>query len=375
VRPNHRFAGGTTAVLRFPRPTAGHPSGPAANPPRLLDRVRAALRTRHYSPRTEKAYVGWIRRFILFHGKRHPEEMAEPEIAAFLSSLADPGRVSASTQNQALASLLFLCQAVLGRPLAWMGDLIHAKRPARAPTVLTRAESRALVDNLTGPHRIVAGLLYGGGLRLLEALQLRIKDVDLERREILVRDGKGRKDRHTVLPEALIAPLREQISGVRAQHLADLAAGNGAVALPDALRRKYSRAPREWVWQWLFPATRSYLDAETGELRRHHLHETAVQRVVAAAARRRHQQTRYASHPPSFLRNSSARGWLRHSHHPGASGTQGREHDDDLHPRPQPRPPRRSEPARRLTVTGATTRLAALIALSSNAVGTTITAQ
>ena len=285
MRANHRFAGGPTAVLPFPRPIAGHPSGPPANPPRLLDRVRAALRTRHYSPRTEKAYVGWIRRFILFHGKRHPEEMAEREIAAFLSSLADPGRMSASTQNQALASLLFLYQTVLCRPLAWMGDLVHAKRPARLPVVLTRAESHALVDNLTGPHRIVGGLLYGGGLRLLEALQLRIKDVDLERREILVRDGKGRKDRRTVVPEALIAPLREHIAAVRAQHLADLAAGNGAVALPDALCRKYPRAPREWTWQWLFPATRSYLDAKTGELRRHHLHETAVQRVVAAAAR------------------------------------------------------------------------------------------
>ena len=285
VRPNHRLASGTAAVLPFPRPTAGHPSDPAANPPRLLERVRTALRTRHYSVRTEKAYVGWIRRFILFHGKRHPDEMAEAEIAAFLSNLADPGRVSASTQNQALAAVLFLYQAVLGRRLAWLGDLVHAKRPVRLPVVLTRAESRALLDALRGPYRLVGGFLYGGGLRLLEALQVRIKDVDLERRQIHVRAGKGRKDRRTVIPEALIASLREHIARVRAQHQADLAAGHGSVALPGAIRRKYPGAPREWAWQWLFPATRTYLDAQTGELRRHHLHESAVQRAVAAAAR------------------------------------------------------------------------------------------
>ena len=157
--------------------------------------MRTALRTRHYSERTEKAYVGWIRRFILFHDKRHPDTLAEPEIVAFLSHLADPGMVSASTQNQALAALLFLYQAVLGRQLAWLGNVVHAKRPARLPVVLTRAESRALLDRLAGPYRILGGLLYGGGLRSLEALQLRIKDVDLARREILVRDGKSRRDR------------------------------------------------------------------------------------------------------------------------------------------------------------------------------------
>jgi len=285
VRPNHRFASATAAVLPFPRPTAGHPSDPGANPPRLLERVRAALRTRHYSARTEQAYVGWIRRFILFHGKRHPDDMAEPEIAAFLSSLADPDGVSASTRNQALAAVLFLYQAVLGRRLAWMGNLVRAKRPARLPVVLTRAESRALLDALKGPYRLVGGLLYGGGLRLLEALQLRIKDVDLERREIHVRDGKGRKDRRTVIPETLIAQFREHVARVRAQHQEDLAAGHGAVALPGALRRKYPGAAREWVWQWLFPATRSYLDTQTDQLRRHHLHESAVQRAIAAAAR------------------------------------------------------------------------------------------
>jgi integron integrase len=217
--------------------------------------------------------------------KTTPDGMAEPQIAAFLSSLAEHGRVSASTQNQALAALLFLYQAVLGRQLAWLGDLVHARRPVRLPVVLSRDESRALLNNLTTPYEVVAGLLYGGGLRLLEALQLRSKDIDLDRREALVRDGKGRKDRRTVVPESLLEPLRAHIARVHAQHQADLAAGNGAVALPDALRRKYPSGPREWRWQWLFPATRTYLDAESGEVRRHHLHETAVQRAMAAAAR------------------------------------------------------------------------------------------
>lgn len=217
--------------------------------------------------------------------KAPPRPHGGAEIASFLASLADPGGVSASTQNQALAALLFLYQVVLGRQLAWLGDLVHAKRPARLPVVLTRAESHALLDKLSGSYRIVGGLLYGGGLRLLEALHLRIKDVDLERREILVRDGKGRKDRRTVVPELLVAPMRQHIVHVRTQHQTDLGAGNGTVALPDALRRKYPSAPREWPWQWLFPATRTYLDADTGELRRHHLHESAVQRAIASAAR------------------------------------------------------------------------------------------
>ena len=213
-------------VLTFLRPTAGQASAePAAPKPRLLDRVRTALRTRHYSVRTEKAYVGWIRRFILFHGKRHPDVMAEAEIAAFLSSLAGPGQVSASTQNQALAALLFLYHVVLGRSLAWLGDLVHAQRPVLLPVVLTRDEARLLLANLRGDVRVVGGLLYGGGLRLLEALQLRIKDVDLERREIIVRDGKGRKDRRTVVPDVLVVPLREHLTVVRARHDADLAAG------------------------------------------------------------------------------------------------------------------------------------------------------
>lgn len=276
--------GNRGTLIRFP--AGGAPPAPGAPAPaRLLDRVRAALRSRHYSFRTERAYVGWIRRFILFHGKRHPDTMAEHEVGAFLTSLATDGKVSASTQNQALAALLFLYQTVLGRDLAWLGGLVHAKRPARLPVVLTREEAMALLDRLDGVVRIVGSLLYGSGLRLLEVLQLRVKDVDLDRREILVRRGKGQKDRHTVLPAALVQPLRDHLTAVRALHEQDLAVGLGAVALPEALSKKYPSAPREWPWQWVFPASRTYADAVTGEIRRHHLHETVVQREVRRAAR------------------------------------------------------------------------------------------
>jgi integron integrase len=259
-------------------------AAPARPPLRLLDRVRAALRTRHYSVRTEKAYVGWIRRFILFHGRRHPDTMGEAEIGGYLSSLASEAKVSASTQNQALASLLFLYQEVLDRKLEWLGDLVHAKRPARVPVVLGRDEARALLARLDGTVWLVGGLLYGGGLRLLEALQLRVKDIDLGCRELVVRRGKGQKDRHTVLPGVLVEPLRAHMTIMRAQHDADLSRGEGAVALPDAIARKYPSAPTEWIWQWVFPATRTYADRETGEIRRHHLHESVVQRAVRAAA-------------------------------------------------------------------------------------------
>jgi integron integrase len=257
----------------------------AATRPRLLDVVGAALRTRRYSARTEKAYVGWIRRYIIFHRKRHPETMGEPEIGAFLSHLATQAKVSASTQNQALAALLFLYQEVLGRELAWLGDLVHAKRPAHVPLVLSREEARAVLSCLDGPSRLVAALLYGAGLRLLEALQLRVKDVDLPRRELTVHRGKGQKDRRTVLPGVLVEPLTEQLTAARAKHAADVRRGAGFVALPDAIARKYPSAPREWPWQWVFPATRTYVDRETGQIRRHHLHESVIQRAVRAAVR------------------------------------------------------------------------------------------
>jgi len=253
--------------------------------PKLLDRVREAIRTRHYSRRTEKAYVGWIKRFIFFHGVRHPAEMGEPEVTRFLSSLAVDAKVSASTHNQALSALLFLYKEVLGQPLPWLDGLVHAQRPHRLPVVLTREEVQAILQRLAGTPRIMATLLYGAGLRLLECARLRVKDVELTTNQIIVRDGKGEKDRVTLLPLAVKPDLARHLEFVRAQHQADLARGAGWVELPMALARKYPNAGREWGWQWVFPATRMYVHRETGQRRRHHLHESVLQRAVKAAVR------------------------------------------------------------------------------------------
>jgi integron integrase len=252
--------------------------------PRLLDRVREATRLRHYSERTEQAYVAWIRRFIVFHGKRHPRELGEAEVTAFLSSLASAGS-SASTQNQALSAILFLYGAVLGQRLGWMNGIVRARRPVRLPVVLSRDEVTSLLSHLRGVVWLMAALLYGAGLRLLECAELRVKDLDFDRGELVVRDGKGGKDRVTMLPAALRGPLREHLARVKAQHEADVAAGRGSVALPGSLRVKYPRAPVEWAWQWVFPATRFYIDRVNGERRRHHLHESVLQRAVKDAAR------------------------------------------------------------------------------------------
>jgi integron integrase len=284
MAPGERDRDRIATIIPFPHPESGQTDRAAANPPRLLDRVRASLHARHYSPRTVRAYLGWIRRYIIFHGKRHPDQMGNAEIGAFLSSLAHDGRVSSSTQNRALAALLFPYQQVLGRELEWQGDMVHAKRPQHVPVVLSRREASDLLAHLHGSVWLVCGLLYGGGLRLLEALRLRVKDIDLEQREITVRRGKGAKDRRTVLPLALVEPLRAHLAEVNRMHGADLAAGAGAVVLPEALDRKYPNAPREWPWQWVFPATRTYSDRESGEVRRHHLHETVIQRAVRQAA-------------------------------------------------------------------------------------------
>jgi integron integrase len=253
------------------------------NPPRLLDRVRATLRARHCSLRTEKAYVAWIRRFILFHGKRHPAEMGAGEITRFLSALAIERNVAASTQNQALSALLFLYREVLEQDLPWLDDIVRAKRPARVPVVLSRGEVHAVLDALDGPVRLLALLLYGAGLRLLEALRLRVKDVDFARNQITVRGGKGDRDRVTMLPASLSVDLAKHLETVRHQHETDLRAGAGWVELPWALARKYPNAGREWGWQWVFPATRTYRHPDTGQRRRHHLHESVLQRAVKAA--------------------------------------------------------------------------------------------
>jgi integron integrase len=225
-----------------------------------------------------------MRRFILFHGKRHPRELGEREVTAFLSRLATDG-VSASTQNQALSAILFLYEVVLGDRLPWMNDIVRAQRPARLPVVLSREEVATLLSRLRGTVWLMASLMYGAGLRLLECAELRVKDLNFDRGELTIRDGKGGKDRVTILPVALNVPLRDHLARVKAQHASDLAAGRGSVALPGALRAKYPNAHREWAWQWVFPATRFYVDEETGERRRHHLHESVLQRAVKNAVR------------------------------------------------------------------------------------------
>src|SRR5262245_8585706 len=235
------------------------------------------------SRRTEQAYVFWIRRYILFHDKRHPAALGAEEVTRFLSHLTEHRRGSASTQNQALSALLFLYRHVLGAELPWLDGLVHARRPAHVPVVLSREEVTAVLSRLSGPAWLMAALLYGAGLRLLECLQLRVKDVDFDRYEIVVRRGKGGRDRRTVLPAVVRRPLAAHLERVRAQHEADLARGAGWVELPDALGRKYPNAGREWGWQWVFPATRTYAHPKTGQRRRHHFHESALQRLVRQA--------------------------------------------------------------------------------------------
>lgn len=254
--------------------------------PRLLDRMREAIRLRHYSIRTEDTYVHWVRRFILFHGKRHPLELGASEVASFLTHLAMERGVGASTQNQAKSALLFLYRVVLGTSLPWLDEIVAAKDTRRLPVVLTPAETRSLLLELNGSMGLVTSLLYGTGMRLLEGLRLRVKDVGFERREILVRDGKGGKDRVTVLPENLVLPLQDQLARGKVRHDRDLAEGFGEVWLPDALGVKFPRAPRAWGWQWVFPSATLSVDPRTGVQRRHHLNEASVQKAVSGAARR-----------------------------------------------------------------------------------------
>ena len=256
---------------------------PSSGKPKLLEQVRQAIRKRHYSDRTEKAYVHWIKRFIFFHNKRHPIEMGEAEIGQFLSSLATDGRVSASTQNQALNALLFLYKEVLSKTIGLVEGVVRAKRPQRLPVVLTKDEVRHVIDHMTGLPRLMAILLYGGGLRLMECCRLRVKDIDFSRNEIVIRAGKGDKDRHTMLPTAVKESLYKHIEANRSQHQEDIRKGLGRVALPNALERKYPNAGRDWAWQWVFPAPQHYTDRITGEKRRHHLHESVLQRAVRDA--------------------------------------------------------------------------------------------
>ena len=244
------------------------------------------MRVRHYSIRTESAYVDWIRRFIIFHGKRHPSQLGAAEVTAFLTHLAVERNVSASTQAQAKSALLFLYRHVLELNMPWLDEVISTKERRRLPVVLTTQEVRALLLEVSGTTGLITALLYGTGMRLLEGLRLRVQDLAIERREIVVRHGKGGKDRVTVLPENLVLPLQAQLSSTQALHDRDLAAGFGEVWLPDALDVKYPHAARQWGWQWVFPSPSRSADPRSGVLRRHHLNEASVQKVVAIAAKR-----------------------------------------------------------------------------------------
>lgn len=253
--------------------------------PKLLDQLREHLRIRHYSLRTEDAYVDWTRRFILFHGKRHPRDMGAGEVQSFLSHLATDRRVSPSTQNQAKAALLFLYRHLLGVDLPWLAEVVQAKRQPRLPIVLTQGEVRVLFGQLEGGMALVAQVLYGTGMRLMEGLRLRVKDVEFERREIIVREGKGARDRVTMLPESLLRPLQAHLDKVKALHEKDLQAGFGEVWLPDALTEKYKSAARSWGWQWVFPSALRSVDPRSGLTRRHHLQPESVQKAIRLAAR------------------------------------------------------------------------------------------
>jgi len=265
-----------------PTNSLGHPQSASA-PPRLLDRVREAIRVRHLSRNTERAYVRWVKRFIVFHGRRHPAELAEADVTRFLTSLAVRDHVAASTQNQALAALLFLYEHVLGRPLDRMAGIVRARRPRRLPVVLTRDEVGLILDGLSGRPWFVGMLLYGAGLRLLEALRLRVKDVDLERGELMIRDAKGSKDRITMLPDCLHADLGRLLARQQRAHKLEVAEGGGRVMMPGAFAKKHPAAERAWPWQWVFPSDRHFRDRETGGIYRHHIHETVIQRAVHVA--------------------------------------------------------------------------------------------
>ena len=285
-------AGNAVPNSRHPAPSCAsvHPSATVPSPccampptPKLLPSLRSELRVRHYSTRTEQAYVSWVRRFIHHHGTRHPGELPASAISGFLSDLARRG-VSASTQNQAMSALIFLYRDVLGRDVGWLTGVVRAKRPKRLPSVLTRDEVRRLIGRLDGADAIQARMLYGSGLRLREACSLRVKDVDLEQRQLTIRSGKGGKDRITVLSDALRAPLTDHLERVAKVHATDLERGVAGTVLPHNLIRKYPRAPYEWAWQWIFPAARLHWDRAAAGWRRHHRHETVLQRAVRRAA-------------------------------------------------------------------------------------------
>lgn len=253
--------------------------------PKLLDQVRYTLRVKHYSLRTEEAYLDWIKRYILFHHKQHPKELNSPDIEAFLTHLAVEEHVAASTQDQALSAVLFLYREVLRQDLLYPIDAVRAKQPTHLPTVLSKAEVNRLLSRLSDPYELMAKLLYGCGLRLMECVRLRVKDVDFDQHQIIIRSGKGQKDRDTLLPDSLIPSLQRQLRYAKALHDNDLERGYGQVYLPFALERKYPNANREWGWQYVFPSSKLSSDPRAGHIRRHHVDETGLQKAVKAATR------------------------------------------------------------------------------------------
>jgi integron integrase len=261
------------------------PTDVSSKPSKLLDQVRGKIRLKHYSLRTEQAYTDWVKRFILHHGKRHPAEMGAAEVEQFLTYLAVQGKVSASTQNQAKSALLFLYKEVLAVELPWLDNVAQAKTSRRLPVVLNRDEVQAVLSRLSGTHWLIASLLYGTGMRILEGLRLRVTDIDFKRREILIRDGKGFKDRVTMLPLTLVTPLQAHLTKVRTQFDNDLAQGVADVYLPFALARKYPYAAKEWLWQYVFPSANMSVDPASGARRRHHIAEQNIQRAMKQAVR------------------------------------------------------------------------------------------
>jgi integron integrase len=298
-----------TIPTRNPVPVSlpGHPSvsdtvHPAGRQPKLFDHLREALHARHYSHRTDQAYGHWIKRAIFFHNVRHPAEMAEPEINVFLTHLAVKEKVSASAQTQALSALLFLYRHVIGREVGDLGKVIRARTPTRLPAVMTRQEVKAVLANMTGDRRLMASLMYAAGLRLRECLRLRVQDIDFSRHEVLVRDGKGAKDRITMLPASLTIPLQEHLKQVKAIHERDVAEGWGRVQMPTALDRKYPNAPKDWRWQWVLPQDRRWINPQTKEQSRHHVDASLVQQAVRDAVAHAGLTKRVTCHTfrPSF---------------------------------------------------------------------------